>query len=176
MLMSSLSNFSFVFGRAICRKRLLPFADLACICPFSMWWAVLQQHQSQSSLQTPPFGHQNPSCHSFSHSQSLMLEYSLTFSCKIRVQDNIKVIIVPSLSLILALLSGTDCHFTSKMLRLLILFSPPSKPTSSTFKNLISSLLFGVCCVCVCVCVYVRVRGCVCVAFVSYYYCIITYS
>ena len=162
MLMSSLSNFSFVFGRAICRKRLLPFADLACICPFSMWWAVLQQHQSQSSLQTPPFGHQNPSCHSFSHSQSLMLEYSLTFSCKIRVQDNIKVIIVPSLSLILA-----------PSVRNWLPFHIQNATTIDSFQSALKTHLFNlqefdqltsvwcVLCVCVCVCTCACVGVCV---------------
>ena len=63
-------------------------------------------------------------------------------------------VIVPSL--ILALLSGTHCLFTSEILRLLILLSPLSKPTSSTFKILMSSVPFGVCvCACACVCVYV---------------------
>ena len=66
-------------------------------------------------------------------------------------------VIVPSL--ILALLSGTHCHFTSEMVRFSTLLSPLSKPTSSTFKILISSVPFGVCvCVCACVCM----RACVC--------------
>ena len=71
-------------------------------------------------------------------------------------ERQLKGMIVPSLTL--TLLSGTHCHFTSEMLQLSILSSPLSKPTSSTFKNLFCSVLFGVC---------VCARAFVCLANVS---------